>query len=121
MRAHCPDYQNPEKRGSSVFNKYKFFQRTIEADFEVNTEIHRSRSVKYLGLWLDDNLNFTTHIKKLETYLAKYAGVLYRILNYLIHHTTKTLYYFFVYYKLQYGIMTWGSTNKSKLLNLNNV
>ena len=35
-------------------------------------------SVKYLGQWFENNLEFDSHVKKLETDLAKYAGLFYK-------------------------------------------
>ena len=50
-------------------------------------------SLKYLGVWLEDNLKFNIHIKKFETDVAKYAGLFHKIRDFLNINTLKTLYY----------------------------
>ena len=93
----------------------KFPQQSIDIDLEIsinNIKIIHSKYVKYLGLWLDDDLKFYTHIQHLETHLAKYTGMFYRIRSYLKIDAMITLFYSFIYSKLQYGILTWGSAKK---------
>ena len=85
----------------------KFLQQPIDIDLEIsinNIKIIRSKCLKYLGLWLGDDLKFPTHIQHLETNLAKYTGMFYRIRNYLKIDLMITL---FIYSKLYYGILTW--------------
>ena len=64
----------------------KFPQQSIDIDFKIsinNIKIVRSKYVKYLGLWVEDDLKFHTHIQHLETHLAKYTGMFYQIRSYL--------------------------------------
>ena len=101
------------KKSYLVINKFP--QQPIDIDLEIsinNIKIIRSKYVKYLGLLLDDNLKFHTHIQHLETHLAKYTGMFYRIRSYLKMDAIITLFYSFIYSKLQYGILTWGSAKK---------
>ena len=94
----------------------KFPQHSINIDFEIslnNKKIIRSKYLKYLGLWLDDDLKFHTHIQRMKTHLAKYTGIFYRIRSYLKIDPMITLFYSFIYSKLQYGILTWGSAKKN--------
>ena len=70
-------------------------------------EITRATSVRYLSLWFEDNLKFDTHEKKLETDLAKHAGLFYKIRDFLNINTLKTPYYSVVYSKLHYVIIVW--------------
>ena len=99
----------------------KFPQLPIKTPFKIaltNNEIIRATSVKYLGQWFENNLNIDTQIKKLETDLAKYAGLFYKIRDFVNTITLKTLYYSLVYYKLHYGMTAWGTANKTSLHNL---
>ena len=66
-------------------------------------------------MWLDDDLKCLTHIQRLETHLAKYTGMFYRTRSYLKIDAMITLFYSFIYSKLQYGILTWGSAKKNEL------
>ena len=81
--------------------------------------------MKYLGVYLDDKLNWTLYIKHLSLQLARYSGLFYRIRNLIPNHILLTLYYSLVYCRIQYGIILWGSTFKSVLreleVRLNNI
>ena len=104
---------NYKKSSYLVINK--FSQQSIDIDLEIsinNIKIDRSKHVKYLGLWLDDDLKFHTHIQHSETHLAKYTGMFYRISSYLKIYAMITLFYSFIYSKLHYGILTWCSAKK---------
>ena len=41
--------------------------------------INRGNSTKYVGMHLDNKLNWDTHISKLESKLSCYSGIFYRI------------------------------------------
>ena len=96
----------------------KFPQQSNDVDLEISTNniiIIRNKYVKYFGLWLDDDLKFHTHIQHLETHLAKYTGMFYRIRSYLKIDAMITLFYSFINSKLQYGIFSWGLAKKNEL------
>ena len=65
-------------------------------------EIPRCTSAKFLGTWLDDNLNWNTHVKKLLSKLMLCAN------KYLTPKSKHTLYYGQVHSNLSYGISIWG-------------
>ena len=101
------------KKSYLVINKFP--QQPIDIDLEIsinNIKDIRSKYVKYLGLWLDGDLKFHTDIQHLEAHLAKYTEMFYRIRSYLKSDAMITLFYSFIYSKLQYGILTWGSAKK---------
>ena len=55
----------------------KFPQHSIDIDLEIsikNIKISRSKYVKYLGLWLDDDLKFPTHIQRVAQQQASGCG-----------------------------------------------
>ena len=104
---------NYKKSSNLIINKFP--QQSIDIDLEIsinNIKIIRSKYVKYLGLWPDDDLKFHTHCQHLETHLAKYTGMFYRIRSYLKIDAMITFFYSFIYSKLQYGILTWSSAKK---------
>ena len=101
---------NYKKSSYLVINKYP--QHYVDIDLKIsinNIKISGSKYVKYFGLWLDDDLKFHTHTQRLETHLAKYTGMFYRIKSYLKLDAMITLFYSFIFSKLQYGFLNWGS------------
>ena len=63
--------------------------KTVERDFTLSINdavLSRMDSVKYLGVYLDDKLNWTPHIKLLSLQLAQYSGLFYRIRNLVPNH-----------------------------------
>ena len=68
--------------------------------------------MKYLRIYIDENLNWSCHIQHLSLKLARYSGLLYRIRNFLDRRTQCMLYYSLIYSRIQYGIVTCGTANK---------
>ena len=55
--------------------------RTIKSTFEIKINdimLTRSPIVKYLGLFIDQNLNWILHVKSLSFHLARYTGLFYK-------------------------------------------
>ena len=71
-------------------------------------EIKRSDHVKYLGVYIDDKMNWSYHINHLTQHLGKSIGFICKIRQYVNEKTTRMLYYALVYSHLQYGITSWG-------------
>ena len=77
--------------------------------------MERSSKTKYLGLYLHENLCWSTHIHQLSLKLAKFTGLLYRLRNYVTKDTLQMLYYSLFHSRtgIQYGITLWGTATKS--------
>ena len=100
----------------------KQLSRSCYTNFNVSlnsNDIKRIRSVKYLGIYIDENLNWACHILHLSLQLARYCGLIYRIRRFLNRKTLCTIYYSLIYSRIQYGIVTWGTANKTVLQELN--
>jgi hypothetical protein len=68
------------------------------------------RSTKYLGLYLDENLNWKYYIETLKKSLRFYLIVFHRIKYLCDFNVMKELYSSFVHSKIEYGITCWGSS-----------
>ena len=79
---------------------------------------------KFLGLWIDDNLTWDTHFRKLETRLNTKICMLRRGKNMLTVHAKKILYFAQVHSLLTYGLVIWGNmlsrTKKNQLQKIQN-
>ena len=93
--------------------KYAYF-----LDF---SQISLCKTEKYLGVTIDDSLNFDAHIKFLENKLACSLGILFKTRQYLNTSTLVQLYYSTFLAYLSYGLIIWGSTFKSYLNKLSSL
>lgn len=64
--------------------------------------------VKFLGIQLDNHLNFSLHTQYICSKLSKTSGILHRIRDFVPESVLVDLYHSFVYPYLLYGILIWG-------------
>ena len=86
-------------------NKLKLNLRNIE----------EKNYIKYLGIYIDKNLNWAPHIQHINSKISKNLGILFRLRHFLTLNTLKQIYYSLIYPYLHYGIMSWGNTYPSRL------
>jgi hypothetical protein len=55
--------------------------------------ITRFSSYKYLGLWIDDRLNYSGHISKIKSRVSPMLGVFHCINKFVIPEVLKALYF----------------------------
>ena len=87
-------------------------------NFNVNLKgikIQKSLSTKYLGVILDENLDWKLHIKYLHTKLSQAVGILAKLRHYLNRKNLVVIYYVFFYSHILYGILGWGSATNTAL------
>ena len=81
------------------------------------TEIPRSRHVKFLGVWIDDWLNWDIHVNKLLNKLKCGIGML-KCSKYLLSSKAKKLLYFGqIHSNLCYSLCIWGSMLQHSMMN----
>ena len=78
--------------------------------------IKQITSTKFLGVWLDDQLNWRTHYLKLLPKLKRGEKLLQQCKKFLDSPTLKILYYAQFHSHLSYSISTWGSMMPPYLL-----
>ena len=81
--------------------------------------ISRTKTYKYLGVYIDDKMTWKYHIDKLCKKLSSAAGVIYRIRNRVSRKCLMLIYHGLVSSRLRYGILCWGSAAKTHLNKLN--
>ena len=74
------------------------------------SEIECVRYVKYLGLYIDNNLRFDEHINRVSSKIARSLGVMNRIKELVPVSISKILYFSLIYPYFNYCIEIWGST-----------
>ena len=75
--------------------------------------INRVTSVKFLGMYIDEHLNFKEHVDFLISKLNSIKGMVYSRRAYLPDSCRMKLYFSLVYSRLQYGIEVYCLTNKN--------
>ena len=86
-----------------------------------NSLIERTNVQKFLGIYIDDKINFGEHSKKLSAQLARSVGVIRRMKLFLPQAVLKQLFYAFIYSKFTYGIVCYGLTYQNKLQKVKNL
>ena len=66
--------------------KTKHLQKKVNKNFVIRLNdkfLEHSLAVKYLGLLIDDTLNWSSHIQHLSHQLARLSGIFYTLRNYV--------------------------------------
>jgi len=73
-----------------------------------NVNIDLVSTANFLGVTIDDNLNFRNHVDSLCKKLSQSIGMLNRISSVVPPRAKKYIYYSLIYSKVSYGIVAWG-------------
>ena len=104
--------------------KTKFLNFTYTGQCKLPSEIkyhiyckivEQSKSIKYLGIIIDENLNFKLHIESLNKKLKYILSKFYFVKKILPKFLKRTLYFAMVQCLLSYGITIWGGLYKTTL------
>ena len=88
-------------------------------NYDINIpNIERKDHIKYLGILLDENLNWKKQISLVNNKIAKNIGIFYKLRHFVNLQTLKQLYYCLVYPYLNYGSISWGNTYPTSLTKL---
>ena len=87
-------------------------------------EIAREKFTKFLGVWIDSELNWNEHISRLTLKLKSRLGLLRCSKNFLNPQCMKVLYYAQVHSNLSYCLSMWGNmittTQLKKIVKIQN-
>ena len=79
------------------------------------TEIKREQSLKFLGVLVDENLNWKNHIDLLLSKISKSIGVLYKASKLLNFRCLKSIYFALIHSYINYANVAWASSCKTGL------
>ena len=77
--------------------------------------IMRAKSIKYLGITLDEFLNWNEHVASTIKSLNSLFSVFYNIRRYLTIEHIKVIYYAMIYSRIKYGICAYGFAKKENM------
>ena len=109
---------NISKTKNSLFHskrKRKDIPNILPPLYIDNLPIKREFVTKFLGVYLDEDISCKHHIDIISTKVCKSIGILFRTRCVLSKFLWKELYVSFINCYLNYAIIEWTSTNKSKL------
>lgn len=86
-----------------------------------NIKIESTDNYKYLGLWIDKQLSWNTHVDKITKKLNPLIGAIRRIAKFLPNYTLKSMYYSFVVSNIGYLIGIWGNTSAGNLYRIQRI
>ena len=101
------------------FNYVIFHVPQNKITYQVNLSLHncslkQESSTKYLGILIDENLNWKSHVFHIESKIKQGVGEIK-----LRHTVTKSillnLYYSLIHPYLMYGLVAWGNTYDTSL------
>ena len=81
-------------------------------------DIERVNDINFLGVILDQTLNWKRHIETVENKISKNIGILFKAKPFLELKQLKQLYFSFINCYLDYCNIAWGSTSKTSLKKL---
>jgi hypothetical protein len=110
---------NIDKTNYLMFSLMPNVEETSNFKISINdSEIKRVNYVKYLGIFVNDDMKWGKQIETTIKRLRKTIYVLLRLRNILDLKTLRMVYFALIQSILQYGILGWGGTYRSNLENL---
>ena len=95
-------------------------QPELTSALSINGErMHVTRTTKFLGVWIDDRLNWNRHIEHMKNRLKSRVCMIRKGINMLTTHAKKILYHAQIESVITYGLGTWGyllNKNQQKTL-----
>lgn len=73
-----------------------------------DSEIEQVQSFKFLGIVIDENLNWKSHLNAIRGKVLGALGILARLKNMLPPHTKMKIYHSLISCHLNYGLLLWG-------------
>jgi hypothetical protein len=109
---------NISKTHHVLFSKVKDINTEIYELKLDNNVISRVKCVKFLGLLIDENLNWHEHINSCKSKMSSGLYALNRVKHILSVNNMRTLYHSLIYPYLTYGTLLWGSSHTMHLRRL---
>ena len=98
---------NAQKTKLMVFHRKQ--KHVDEINVQINgTKIKRVESFNFLGIMLDENLTWKSHIEIVGKKISKVTGILYKLKNIFPENVLFVLYNSLIVSYINYGLLLWG-------------
>ena len=95
---------------------YMLFSNSLNRlpNYVMMNGVHSSQveSTKFLGLYIDNDLSWKTHVNHLCKLLSRNTGIINKLKLFLTTKVLLTIYTSLISPYLNYGILAWGNCNK---------
>ena len=109
---------NIKKSQYIVFRSIKNYPNEINTVKINNQTLNKVKSTKFLGVIIDEFLNWAEHINTVKTKISRGIGILCKARRVLKTSTLVTLYNSFVYPYINYCIEVWGGASDKSIKSL---
>ena len=103
---------NTEKTNYQLFSKGNMNEVNIKLN---GKKINRKSCIKYLGVYVEENLKWNAHIDSVSTTISRNIGMMARVKFFLSSHELLLLYNSLVLPYLNYCAVVWGSNYATRL------
>ena len=93
----------------------KILMKILKDPWRSLKDFHQGMAFKYLGVYIDQHLNWKDQITHVKNKVSRDIGILYKLRHYESIHVLKQLYYALIYPYLNYAVVVWGNTYQSNL------
>ena len=102
---------NCDKTNYMLFSPSKWSKESCDLDLKINgNHIKKAEVTKYLGVHVDENLEWKPHIQDLCLSLRKYVGIFYKLSQKLPIKILKMLYFSLIHPRILYAIEIYANT-----------
>ena len=110
---------NVTKTNFIIFQKLRTTIPEIHVNIKIgNKPIARATELKFLGVHIDNNLSWQSHLKRKCMQIRKALGAMSQIRNYVPLSTLQNIYNSLIYPHLSYAISVWGNNRSQQLKRL---
>ena len=107
---------NIDKTCFIIFKHNRWLHQQIPDSISFsNKTINRVKSVKYLGLLIDESLKWNYHVNEVCNSIKKLFPIFYNIRQYINLKHARSIYYSMIYSKVKYAIIAYGQTSQENI------
>ena len=106
---------NPQKSTALLIPSKPNLQINSSGILYNNEKINVCKSAKYVGVQIDDDLNFKSHIQLLHNKLSRAVGIMFKVKNFFPKKVLTLIYHAIFNSHLLYCITIWTSTFSTHL------
>jgi len=110
---------NTNKSKFSIFGPMQTRLPNVLNDICINNQIItrtgnncQEKAVKFLGVYLDENLTWNTHVDYISKKISQSLFAIHRVKDILPQIALKSLYYALIHSHLTYAVTLWGNSNQ---------